>query len=229
MSEDTLNNQEPQTEKEVQAGIHALIKANFDNKVDVKDVKFHFKSAKDEATGLVSKRPTVELALPVPSVEGIIEILEKGGKGLDLLLEAVADVVISRAREVINSKEDINQDNFPLAVLAWEAIASLPKAERKGGGIAKETWEDFSEDYISVMPAVTGKTPEQIGNAAKIFVSKFSSVKTNKLVLKLLKDQLALYAANSPAAETYADCISFLSEKADALYNMDEASLLANL
>lgn len=209
--------------------IHAAIKANFDNKVDVRDFKFHFKKVKDEATGLESKRPTVELSLPVPSVEGIVSILETGGKGLELLLEAVTDVITNRARELVNDKEDISQDNFPMDDLAWEKIANLPKAERRGGGISKETWEDFAKDYIQVMPAVTGKTAEQVGNAAKILLNKFNAVKTNKPVLKLLKDQIGLYASNSPNAETYTDCISFLVDKADALINMDEAALLANL
>ena len=211
------------------AAIHAAIKANFDNKVDVRDFKFHFKKVKDEATGLESKRPTVELSLPTPSVEGIIAILETGGKGLELLLEAVTDVITNRARELVNDKEDITQDNFPLDELAWEKIANLPKAERRGGGISKETWEEFAKDYIQVMPSVTGKTAEQVGNAAKILLNKFNAVKTNKPVLKLLKDQIGLYASNSPNAETYTDCISFLVDKADALINMDEAALLANL
>ena len=79
------------------------------------------------------------------------------------------------------------------------------------------------------MPSVTGKTAEQVGNAAKILLNKFNAVKTNKPVLKLLKDQIGLYASNSPNAETYTDCISFLVDKADALINMDEAALLANL
>ena len=209
--------------------LHQSIRANFNNKVDVREFKFHFKKIKDETTGLETKRPSVELSLPIPSVEGIIEILETGGKQLDLLIEAVSDVITNRARELVNEKEDISQETFPMDELAWEKIANLPKAERRGGGISKETWEEFSKDYIAVMPAVTGKTAEQVGNAAKILLNKFNAVKTNKPVLKLLKAQIGLYASNSPNAETYTDCISFLVDKADALINMDEAALLANL
>ena len=205
------------------------ITANFNNQVDAKEFKFNFKKVRDENTGLETKRPSVELTLPVPSVEGIIAILETGGKSLELLLESVTDVIASRAREIVNEKEDINQANFPFDQLAWEVIANLPKAERRGGGISKDTWEDFSKDYISVMPSVTGKTAEQVGNAAKILLNKFNAVKTNKPVLKMLKAQLGLYASNSPNAEMYVDCISFLMDKAEALINMDDATLLANL
>jgi hypothetical protein len=232
----------PETKDDPNAELKKKIVATFNNKVETKEVKFHFKKikVKDEATGLETenKRPTVELILPVPSVEGIIDIfnapdaIDANGmpnKSLSLLLEAIHDVVINRARELVNDKEDINQDNFPIAELAWDKIANLPRAERRGGGISKEVWEEFAKDYIEVMPAVTGKSAEQVGNAAKILLNKFNQVKTNKPVLKLLKEQLALYCTSSPNAETYEDCIKFLLDKADALLNMDEAQLLQNL
>jgi hypothetical protein len=207
------------------AGIHA----NFDPRVEFKEMKFHFKKTKDEASGEEFKRPTVELKLPVPSVNGVIAILEKGGKELDLLLDSLQEVVAARARTLVNEKEDINQDNFPLDQISWEAIANLPKAERRGGGISKEVWEQFAADYINVMPGITGKDKEKIGNAAKIMLAKFNPVKTNKPVLKLLKEQIALYLTSSPNAEEYAECVEFLMNKADNLINLDDAALLSNL
>lgn len=204
----------------------AAIKANFDNKVDVIATKFHFKKTVDEASGVESKRPTVEVMLPRPSVEGIIAIIEAGGKGLELLLEAVGDVVLSRAREIINEKEDINQDNFPMDQLSWEAIANMPKAERRGGGIPKDMWDDFAKDYIAVMPAVTGKAAEKVALAAKVFLNKFNAVKTDKKVLALLKSQLALYVTSSPNAEQFVDCVDFLDKKAQTLIDADSSNLL---
>ena len=200
------------------------INANFDNTVDVRDFKFNFK--KDE---LGNKRASVELKLPVPSVEGIIAILQGGGKGLELLLDSVADVIASQARSIVNDKEDIAQDSFPTSQILWDFIANLPKAERRGGGISKELWESFALDYTAVMPAVTGKSIEAVGNAAKIYLNKFNAVKTNKPVLKLLKDQLSLYLVNSTQAENFTDCVEFLLNKADTLLAMDDAALLSNL
>lgn len=225
-------NQETNQQVAQETGEHATrldIKANHNPLLDSKPTKFHFKSVKDEATGLSSKRPSVELNLVVPSVEGIIEIIQTGGKGLELLQEAVEAIVNSRAREIINEKEDVTADNFPYEELLWEKIANLPKAERRGGGIAKETWEDFAKDYIAIMPSVTGKSAEQVANAVKIYLTKFASVKSNKPVLKLLQDQLAVYVNHSPQAESFSDCVDFLNNKADNLLNMDEAALIANL
>lgn len=211
--------------------LHTEIKAKFDNMVDVKEIKFFFKTITTEVEGVEvkNKRPTVELQLPVPSIEGIVKIFNEGGKGLELLQEVVSQTIFDRARDLVNDREDINQENFPLDELTWEKIANLPKAERRGGGIDKETWEEFGKDYVSVMPGVTGKKQEAIANAVKLLLAKFNPVKTNKPVLKLLKEQLAMYTVHSPNAETYTDCIKFLTDKADALINMDDAALLANL
>jgi len=211
------------------AALHATIKANFNNRVDVVETKFHFRKVKDEASGVETKRPTVSIPMPVPSVEGIIAILEAGGKQLDMLRDAVASVIIDQAREYINETETVTEDNFPYATLTWEAIANLPKAERRGGGIAKELWEDFSKDYQAVMPAVLGKSKESVELAAKVFLTKFSAVKTDKKVLTLLKSYLAMYINATPNGEQFADCVESLDKKAQLLLDADSSNLLAAL
>lgn len=198
---------------------------NFDNTMDKYQYKFNFK--KDE---LGNKRPSVELVLPVPSVEGIVKILEVGGKQLELLQEAVAAVVLQQARVLVNEKEDVTQENFPFDKISWEFISNIAPKERKGGGIASEVWEAFAKDYVEVMPAVTGKTAEQVGNAAKVLLNKFSgSFKTNKPAIELLKGQLAIYIANTQRAEEFAECVDFLVTKADNLLNQTDEDLLKNL
>jgi hypothetical protein len=196
----------------------------FDKFVDAKDYKFHFK--KDN---LGNKRETVELKLPVLSVEGVVRVLETGGKQLDLLLSAVADVIAGQARSILNDNETMTAASFPLEQTLWEFIANMPDAEKRGRGIANETWEDFAADYLSVMPRITGKTEEQVTLAAKLLITKFNSVKTNKPVIKKLKEQLGVYINGSPNAEQFIDCVKFLDEKADALLAADEAAMLANL
>lgn len=209
--------------------LHTTIKANFDNKVDVLDTNFHFRKVKDEKTGLESKRPTVTIPVPAPSVEGIIAIIEAGGKGLDLLLEAVRDKIVEQAREQVNEKEDITAENFDYTKLAWDFIANLPKAERRGGGIAKELWDDFAADYVAVMPGVTGKNKESVELAAKVFTTKFANAKTNKPVLKLLQGQLTIYINNTTRGEELAPVVEWLNNKLETLINTDETNLLLSL
>lgn len=200
------------------------ITPNYDKTVDVREFKFHFK--KDD---LGNKRESVELKLPVPSVEGLVAILEKGGKGLDMLLAAASDYVSAQARSILNENETMTAANFPMEQCSWEFIANMPDAEKKGRGIAKEVWEAFGKDYVAVMPSITGKTAEQVGNAVKLFLNKFQAVKSNKPVISKLKEQLAIYISNSPNAEEFSDAVKFLSEKADTLLAADETALLANL
>jgi len=233
MSDQDLNQPTEETSAATSAApVESLVpkvQANFDNTVDVQEVNFSFRKVTDEKTGVEYKRPTITLPVLKPSVEGLVKILETGGKGLELLLEAAADVVISRARELINESEDITAESFPYEELLWDKIASLPKAERRGGGIPKETWEEFIKDYIAIMPSLTGKTMDKVENAARNFANKFAAVKTNKKVLGLLVDQLGIYTEGATNAEQFVECINFLTEKADKLMNMSEEELLANL
>lgn len=218
-----------QAAAELKAKRLADVKAKFDNTVDVKEVSFYFRTVTDEKTKVKTKRPTVEMPVPVPSFEGIIKILENGGKGAELLQEAVAQVVIDQAREWVNDNENASADNAPYDKFTWEAIANLPKAERRGGGIPKETWDDFAAEYVSIMPSLTNKTKEQVELAAKVFVSKFVNAKTNKPVLKVLQDQLAIFVANTQKAEELEQPIVWLSNKLETLINTDDSNLLNNL
>lgn len=211
----------------------ADVQANFDNTVEKIPTKFSFRKVvtKDEATGVETenKRATIEVDLPLISIEGIVAALKAGGKQLDLVLEACRNIQLERAREIVNDDEKITKDNFPVDQLAWAAIAELPKAERRGGGISKEVWEEFAKDYVAAMPAIANKTEEQVKNAAKIYLNKFQQAKTNKPVLNALKSQLALYVSNAPNAEQYSECVEFLVEKADKFLNLTDADLLAAL
>lgn len=214
---------------EEMAGITEQILVNHDFDVVVKPTNFNFKKSKDKSTGIETVRGSVQLAMPYPSVEGIISILEKGGKGLELLLEAMETVVNSAARELLYDDEKLNAATFPVDKVSWEFIANIPKVARRGGGIPKEVWEGFAQDYVEVMPELTGKTIEQVANAAKILAAKLSAVRTNKPVLELLVSQIAIYIENTPNAEEYQDCVAFLLNKADTFLNVSPEELLSAL
>jgi len=215
--------------EEEMKGILENIKVNYDFSVVTKPVSFNFKKSTDKVSGIETIRKPVILAMPYPSIEGVVAILEKGGKGLELLMEAIEGVVNSAARDLLYEDEKLNAATFPVDKVSWEAIANLPKAARRGGGIPKETWEAFAQDYVEVMPAITGKTLEQVANAAKILMNKLQQVRTNEPVLNLLVEQLAVYAENSPNVEEYQDCVEFLLNKADTFLNVSSEELLANL
>lgn len=213
-------------------GLIESIKVNYAFDVTVRDTKFNFKKTKDKDTGVELIREPVVLAVPYPSVNGVLKILEDGGKGLELLLEAMETVVNSAARDILSDGQEgmtLNAATFPVDKLAWEVIANIPKTQRRGGGIPKETWEEFGTDYLEVMPTATGKTVEQIATASKILQSKLAGVKTNAPVLELLVGQLAIYMEHSPKATDYQECVEFLLAKAETFLNVSPEELLANL
>lgn len=197
------------------------VTANFDNTVDQKDFTFHFKKDK-----LGNKRPSVELKLPVPSVEGIVAILEKGGKELELLQDAIYDVIRSQAASIVSDDEKISQATFPSAQVLWSAIANMPKADRRSSAIDATVWEAFAKDYIDTMPGVTGKSVEAVTNATVVYLKKFSIVKTNKDVIGKLKDQLALYMEHSKNVEQFGEILELLVSKADSYLNANDVELL---
>lgn len=191
----------------------------------LKSQKFHFKKDK-----LGVKRPTVELALPIPT-EDAIPVMLADEKQRAFLLSLLEAAVYQQARDQIGDEaKPVNkQEELDLSKLTVDYIANIPPSERRGGGISKETWEEFAADYIAVMPSITGKTSEQLGNAAKLFVARLQPVKTQKKVLKFLQEQLDMWFANTQSAEDFSDVYEFLSEKVKSFLAADETSLLANL
>lgn len=187
--------------------------------------EFTFRKQKDDS-GIETKRAPLTVPLPIPTINGVLAIIEGGGKGLELLREAVTNIINAQARDLITQDESLNASNFPYEQLDWDFIANMPKATRKGGGIPKEIWEGFGKDYIEVMPDATSKSVEQVTTAAKLFTAKLQPVKTNKKVLAVLQDQLGIYAEATPNLEDYAECVEFLVGKISDLMETSENALL---
>lgn len=222
--------------KEEVVALSESIVADFDFSVNPKLSKFNFKKSKDKETGIITEREAVELVLPYVSVQGIIDIIEgkhleegQANKGLELLVDVMEDTVNAAARDLLYEDYNLNAGTFPVDKVSWEFIANIPKVARRGGGIPKEVWEAFAEDYTAIMPDITGKTIDAVSNAAKCLSAKLTSCRTNKPVLNLLVEQLAIYAENTENLEEYQDCVAFLLNKADTFLNTSDADLLANL
>lgn len=190
------------------------------------EVKFNFRTNKELGT----KRESISLFLPMLSIDGLAAILNGGDeKQIALVLETLKSTIIDQAREQIDANEAITQDTLDFNKLTWDFISKLEPATRKGGGIPKEVWESFAQDYVEVMPGVTGKTVEQVTKASILLVNKLAAVKANKPVLKFLAEQLDLYFSHTTKAEEFAACYEFLKAKADTLLQASDEELLANL
>lgn len=189
------------------------------------DQNFFFKKDK-----LGNKRPTVTLSVPLLTEAGLLDAMQDE-KVRNLLLSLANDTIIGQVREQVNDDaKPVNlQSELVTTKLNIVAIANMPQSERRGGGIAKEVWEEFSKDYLEVMPALTGKNAEQLGNAVELLVKRLIPVKTNKKVLTFLKTQIALWFTNSARKEEFMEVYEYLNTKADTLLSTDEEALLQNL
>lgn len=206
------------------------IKANFNSLVDEKEITFTFRKTKDAETGVETKRENIIGKIQIPSVEGIVKILENGGKELELLQSAVESTITDYAKQVLGDDPKITTENFPTASITWETIANLPDTDRRGRGIPKEIWEGFIESYIETMPAVIGKSVDVVKKQSSHLANKFQVLKTHEKKNELLPkfvEMLSLYVNNAPDAEQYAAPIEFLIKKAEEYMATDKSEDLA--
>lgn len=191
----------------------------------LKEKKYFFK--KDE---LGQKRATVSIALPYPTEERVKQMFEND-KEKAILMDAVYSLIEDNARvQVGDEKNPVNkQEELDMEKLTLDYIASIPQSERRGGGIGKDTWEQFFNDYVEVMVPITGKKKDNVENAGKLFVARLQPVKTQKKILSFLEQQLALWFTSSTQQEELGEVYEFLSDKIKTLMAADEAALLQNL
>lgn len=222
----------PLPTKEELALMCSDIKTGFPTDVNVEPTVFNFKTSK--VAGVETKRDSLELAIPYPTVQGIIDILEKsdtpeGEKSLELLMQTVRGVITQQARALITDDPAITALTFPADKMSWDFIANIPKAERSGGGIPAPVWDDFETDYVAVMITATGNEADKVARAAALLKGKLSNARTNIPVLKHLVELLGIYINNTKRADEFAACVNFLMEKADKLLNVTDEELLSAL
>lgn len=196
--------------------MNTAVIANTNSLIELRDFTFRFK--KDD---LGNKRPNVELKVPVPSAEGLASVLTEGGKPLELLVDIVSDFIRTQVAGYVGDTADVTQENFPADKFDFTYLANLPKEDRRSAAIAKEVWDAFCKDYITVMPARTGKTETAVATAAEIFLKKLAPVKTNKKVIEKLKEQLSIYS-ETEKAEQFEEVLTFLVKRADVYLAADD-------
>lgn len=200
-----------------------------------KEYKFSFKQQKvtNELTGEEEKRPPVTLTLPIPTFDGLVASMADK-KVIAFVLDLVEEAIKDQAREQLSDAEKpVNrQEDLDTSKLTLSYIANLTKSARTGSGISKETWADWSKDYIETMVplrANDANPQERVTKAANIFSAKLLPVRSDKKALKFLRDQLAIWAQNTKNLEDFADVYKYLDERATDLINKDDVNLLAAL
>lgn len=198
--------------------------------ITAKETLFSFRKTKDAITGEEIKKPSFKLALPVPTIDGLIESLSNQ-KIVDYVLDVLADEIKAAAKvQVDDETKPVNaQADLDLSKLTLEFLANQPKAERGGPKIPEEQWNAFSADYLTVMVAATGKTEETVKNGLDLFLKKLNPVKSQKQVVAKLQSLLATYATNSKNLDDVADVVEYLTKRMETLMSAEDVNLLETL
>lgn len=201
------------------------------------DTVFKFRQDKKMKAANIAKRPDVTLALPMYTLDGIVdaisaeedaseEAIKVAERNKQWLISIVNDAIVGMAREQVNDDEKpvSYQNDLDVTKLTIDYIASIPKSERTGGGISKETWEAFGQDYTQVMVG-QGISAEAVGRAVDFLVKRLAPVKTNKPVLKKLSNYLDTWFAASSNQDDFAEVYDFLKTKAKNAIEADDMAL----
>jgi len=211
--------------------------------VMVKQV-FHFKTEKlrnekGEVIGEGKKHPSVELDLPVPTLEQISEWLKDPSayaKEIELLQSTMLDQVYRVARIQINDFRENNKDGVVTAAvlnydkLDWTAIANMPKAERGSSIPSEEDIKAFYEAYLRVMPKALNKPQQNIENHILCYQTGFKKQRSQKEILEMFLNALQVFVVTmGDEVEEYVDVVEYFSNKLNKLLKAEEKLTLDDL
>ena len=179
--------------------------------------EFYFRTTKNGY-----KRPTVSVEYPVPTVEGLITLLQgEDEKVQKYIMETVQGSISAHVKGFVDADIDFNQDTMNTLVesgqVSIEHIAHIPKADRNV--LNKDDLESFAEAYITIMPEATGKAVEKVKAAASLFVNRFKTVAGDQDILAILKEQLEIFmdVADTEVLEENEKVLSWATQKLDEL------------
>lgn len=173
---------------------------------------FHFRKEKvkdDEGNdiGDAYKHPSIMVPLPVATKEELAAIFNAPSEGegsraseQKWIIDLIHDAFYGQAREQINAfreespKAECSAQVLDYSKISITALANMPASER-GNKISDEDMKDFIENYVSIMPAATGKDVTKIKKQAKLLQAGLRTVKTEKKVLELFDNLLAVWAS----------------------------------
>ncbi len=188
--------------------------------------------ADDKGVAKGWKRPSVDVVLPQVTEEDVINALDKGGQVKQFLFSITNDQFYNAARAKINALlgdnilATISADVIKTFDLTLESIASAyleEAAASRATGIAKEVWDDFMLDYVTVMTRELPENGEEkIKNAAEHLKLRFAKCRSNKKMLAKLQGYLALWFTATSRQEEFAKLFQNLDDRAKVLLATDD-------
>lgn len=167
------------------------------NKYQPVEVTFNFRKNRE---GI--KRDALDLNIPVPTAETIVEILQDESadnkKARALVIDAVQAVVIGHVRSEVDANENFNQETLDAMVeqLTLTAIANLPRSARSS--ISKDELEQFAAAYIAIMPELVGIKKQAAEAAGTLIVNRVKAIVGNDGALRKLQERIQEFVEKAP-------------------------------
>jgi hypothetical protein len=199
-------------------------------------MKFNFRTEKirdddGNVIGTGRKHPEVIAPLPVPTTEQLVELLQSGGAVSELIHDAIRAVIFDAGKMQINAWREANPDdatftasNFNLQGLTLEAIATMPKGDRKSSAISDEDWTAFLNDYHHVMVNIIGYEEKRVKLAMTHFKVQLRRIKSDKAAVQKLQDLLNLWASKTEALDDHVSCYDDLNKRAVKYINATDVN-----
>ncbi len=212
----------------------------------MKAAMFHFRKekTKDPETGaeLESyKHPSAKIPLPIPTREQLAEIFNapstgEGNRASEqvFVLSLIEDAFYDQARDQINefreanARTPITANIIDYSKLSINALANMPASER-GSKISDEDMAAFLLDYVSVMPAASGKDANKVKAQAGLLEKGLRTVRTDKKVLGIMNDLLTMWAANSSNLEEHQQVYDMLTGRVKKWVSAEPKNVLDSI
>ena len=191
----------------------------------VENVDFRFRTKNKGTENEVTRSP-ISVKVPLPTKAGIIQALESGDEKLEnMLVYSAQEIVINYLKGFVDENLEFSQETADALAeegkLSLEAIANLPRSARSR--LSKADIEEFCKDYIAYMPAISGKSEDQVKAAAKVYLDQFKDVAGDNKILSILAGQLELFMdkVDESVVEKHGRVLEHLVNKVDELKKVE--------
>lgn len=207
---------------------------------------FHFRREKvtDAAgneVGEVKRHPSVTIPLPIVTKDEVALIFAAPSEGdgnraaeQKFILEQVQDAFYIQARQQINEFRDTNKDGVVTAdlidysKLSILALATMPAAER-GNKISDDDLKAFLTDYAAIMPTALNKDAAKIKAQVNLLEKGLRTVKTDKKVLGVMDQVLAVWAQSTQNMEEHQAVYEMFTNRVQKWLKAEPANVMDSI
>lgn len=192
---------------------------------------FNFRATLDpnDPTGkakIPAAEPLKELKLTLMEKQDIINLIngmkpnktilsvEEQAKVDELIVDSINSVAIDYVKNLFDDigLEKVRVEGIDPELYDFSLIAMLPPSTRGATGIDDDTWDDFEQDYVSVMTQ-HGIEEKRAQVGASILKNKLVKVRQSIDALKQFEQRIQMWYGHTSKGETLAAVYTYLNAR----------------